>query len=198
MALCSQTLSGDLRVTATQGGSWLVSIDGTPTFNIGNGSKVVTADGDIPANEPGVAQTATELYYFNGTTLVRARQSPCLNNSLLQWFVVDIVTATTIEIVNGAGVGNHVYVCGVFLGPTGGAQNLTLVEDDTDGCASPTAGIFGGVTAAEGWNMAANGGTNISGGSIAAGRTSTTNRFVCLISSAAQQVSGTIVYAIAP
>ena len=113
-------------------------------------------------------------------------------------YVVDIVTAATTELINGAGAANNVYICGVFLGPTGGATNVTLVEDDTDNCASPTAGMFGGVTAAEGWNMAANGGTNIGTGAATVSKTTALNRFVCLISSAATQVSGTIVYALAP
>jgi hypothetical protein len=112
--------------------------------------------------------------------------------------VVDIVTAATTELINGAGASNNVYICGVFLGPTAGAQNLTLVEDDSDNCASPTAGLFGGVTAGEGWNMAANGGTNIGNGGFTVGKTTAANRYVCLISSAAQQVSGTIVYVLAP
>jgi hypothetical protein len=111
---------------------------------------------------------------------------------------IDIVTATTTEIINGSGASTKAYICGVFLGPTSGAQNVTMVEDDTDGCGSPTAGMFGGVTAGEGWNMAANGGTNIGNGTGTVGVTAATNRYVCLITSAAQQVSGTVVYALAP
>lgn len=111
---------------------------------------------------------------------------------------INVSTAATTELINGTGGGNYAYICGVFLGPTAGAQNATLVEDDTDNCASPTAGIFGGTSAGSGWNFAANGGTNIGNGAGTVARTAATNVYVCLITSAAVQISGTVVYALAP
>lgn len=111
---------------------------------------------------------------------------------------IDIVTATTTEVVGTAsGVGNSVYICSITL-VTAAANNVALVEDDTDACATPTAGLAGGVTAAEGWNFAANGGISAVGGNAFVAKTAGTNVFVCLITSAATQLSGTIVYAIAP
>lgn len=110
---------------------------------------------------------------------------------------IDIVTATTTELVNGAGASNHVYICSVNL-VTAAANNVALVEDDTDACASPSAGMAGGVTAAEGWNLAANGGLTLGNGQGSVARTATTNSYVCLITSAAVQLSGTVVYALAP
>lgn len=113
-------------------------------------------------------------------------------------FVINISTATTTEAINGAGAANNVYICSVAIGPTAGVQNIALVEDDTDNCASPTAGLAGGTTAASGWNIAANGGTNFGGGNSTVAQTTGLNRYVCFISSASQQASGTMTYVLAP
>jgi hypothetical protein len=56
----------------------------------------------------------------------------------------------------------------------------------------------GGTTAAEGWNFAANGGLTQGDGSSAIMRTSTANRSICIITSAAVQLSGVITYVTAP
>jgi hypothetical protein len=112
-------------------------------------------------------------------------------------YPVDIVTAATTELINGAGSGNYVYVCSVNL-VTAGANNVALVEDDTDGCASITAGMAGGTTAGEGWNLAANGGLTLGNGAGTVMKSAGTNRYVCLVTSANVQLSGTITYALAP
>lgn len=146
-----------------------------------------------PVNEDDDAAVRVDC---NTRALYMRTTDPC--SGVKQVFVINIATATTTEAINGAGAGLNVYVCGIFIGPTAGAQNIALVEDDTDNCVSPTAGLMGGVTAASGWNIAANGGTNISGGQSTVAKTTGTNRFVCFISSAAQQTSGTMTYVLAP
>ena len=80
------------------------------------------------------------------------------------------------------------YICSINL-VAGGAQNVAIVEDDTDTCGSPTAGLNGGVTAGEGWNFAANGGIALGDGSSTVMKTSTANRYFCIITSAAAQLS---------
>jgi hypothetical protein len=132
----------------------------------------------------------------NGLLWTRT-MDPCMGGATKVTVPIDIATATTTELINGTGASLKAYVCGLFLGPTAGAQNIALIEDDTDACASPTAGLMGGVTASEGFNIAANGGTNIGNGAGTVA-ISTANRYVCLITSAAQQVSGTFVYVLAP
>ncbi len=112
---------------------------------------------------------------------------------------IDIVTAATTEITPSlAGASNHYYVCSINLGPTGGAQNVALVDDDSDGCGSVTSGVAGGTTAGEGWNAAANGGIAFGNGGSSIARTNGTNRVLCLVTSAAQQVSGVITVVAAP
>ena len=73
-----------------------------------------------------------------------------------------------------------------------------IVDDDSDNCASVTSGIFGGVTAAEGWNFAANGGLTLGNGSSTIGKTVGTNRVICAVTSAAVQLSGSITVVAAP
>lgn len=110
---------------------------------------------------------------------------------------INIATATTTELV-AASASNFVYVCSLNIGPTAGAQNIALIEDDTAACASPTAGLAGGTTAASGWNIAANGGLTFGNGLGMIAKTAAANRYVCLISSAAVQTSGVLTYALAP
>lgn len=132
----------------------------------------------------------------DSTGALWTRQPDPCSSSAKAYFPVDIVTATTTEIVN-ASASNYIYICSINL-VTGGANNVTIVEDDTDACASPTAGIFGGVTAAEGWNFGANGGLTLGSGVGTVGRSGTVNRYICFITSAAVQLSGQVVYVLAP
>jgi len=113
-------------------------------------------------------------------------------------YAVDIVTATTTLIVTGV-ANRHVRICSINL-VTAAANNVALVAGTGATCATSTAGINGGVTAAEGWNLAANGGiaqggglgeimsTKVSGGA--------TGDSICIITSAATQLSGTLSVAI--
>lgn len=138
---------------------------------------------------------ATVLVNEAGTPYTFSTDDPCTSGTKVQ-YVVDIVTAATTEIAN-ASASNKLYICAVNL-VAGGAQNVAIVEDDTDACATPTAGLNGGVTADEGWNFAANGGIALPNTGFAHMETSVVNRYVCIITSAAQQLSGTIKYVLAP
>lgn len=109
---------------------------------------------------------------------------------------VSISTATTTQLA-AADASNKIYVCSVNL-MGAAADNVALVEGDTAACASPTAGMAGGTTAATGWNMGANGGLTLGNGLGTVAKSASTNRYVCLITSAATQLSGTVMYALAP
>jgi hypothetical protein len=116
-----------------------------------------------------------------------------------QFFPIDIVTAATTEITPSlAGASTHYYICALSL-VTALANNVAVVDDNTDGCGSVTAGIFGGFgSAAEGWNFAANTGIALGSGSGTVGRTTTANAVICIITSAATQLSGQMVVVAAP
>lgn len=106
------------------------------------------------------------------------------------WAPVDIVTATTTLVITGVS-GRHVYITSINL-MSAGANNVAIVSGTGATCATSTAGMAGGTTAAEGWNFAANGGLTHGSGVGAVMRTETTGDSVCIITSAANQLSGTI------
>ncbi len=111
------------------------------------------------------------------------------------------MTATTTLAITGVS-GRHVYICSINL-VTAAANNVALIAGTTTStpCDTSAAGLNGGTTAAEGWNFAANGG--IAQGSGLGAIISTngptgaaTGDNVCIVTSAATQLSGTISYAI--
>ena len=121
---------------------------------------------------------------------------PCSGTKVAAPF--SISSATTTQLVAASG-GNKLYVCSINIGPIGNtANNVALVEDDTSNCASPSAGMAGGTTAASGWNIAANGGLGFGGSNASIAVTVATNRYVCLITSSASQTSGVMMYVLAP
>ena len=111
---------------------------------------------------------------------------------------INVSTATTTELTPSlSGSGNKYYVCS-FVIVTAGANNIALVDDDTDNCASVTSGLAGGTTAATGFNLAANGGLVIGNGAGSVFQTNGTNRVLCLITSATTQASGNMQVVAAP
>lgn len=125
---------------------------------------------------------------------------PC-SGTAKSYLPVSISTATTTEITPSlAGASTHYYICSINL-ITAAANNVLVADDDTDNCASPTTGIFGSdgtPAASEGWNFAANGGIVLGSGASSIGRTQGTNRVICILTSAATQLSGMIVVVAAP
>jgi hypothetical protein len=122
---------------------------------------------------------------------------PC-SGTAKAYNVVNISTATTTEITGSlAGASNHYYICAINL-VTDAANDVALVDDDSDGCGTVTSGLAGGTTAASGWNFGAAGGLTMGNGGSSVLRTGGTNRVLCLVTSAATQLSGTIVTAAAP
>lgn len=111
---------------------------------------------------------------------------------------ISIATATTTELTSAlAGASTNYYVCSINL-VAAAAQTLALADDDTDNCASVTAGMAGGTTAAAGWSFGANGGIVLGNGSSTVLKTNGTNRVICAVTGQAAQISGTIVVVAAP
>ena len=126
--------------------------------------------------------------------LVTRFRDPC---SGVKTFVpIDIVTATTVELANAV-ASEFFYICSIDL-HTNAANNVVIAEDDTDGCGSITAGVTGGVTAAEGYNFGANGGRTVGNGLGSIAKTTTAARYLCILTSAATQLSGSIGFVSAP
>lgn len=153
-----------------------------------------TDDGTIAGSQ--VPNLTLNLgYKYDGSNWKRSGYDPCDGSKTV--VPINIATATTTQLV-AADVSNKIYVCSIQLGPTAGAQNAALIEDDTAACATPTAGLAGGTTAASGWNFPANGGLTLGTGGFTVTKTAATNRYVCLITSAAQQISGVMTYVLYP
>jgi hypothetical protein len=159
-------------------------------------STVDTEDASIAAGQSNISPVVPLTYYYNGTAWVRSTGDPC-TYAVKTYYPVDIVTIATTEVINGAGASNYIYICSVNL-VTAAANNVAIVEDDTDACASITAGLNGGTTAGEGWNFAANGGIALGNGGSTVMKSAGTNRYLCIVTSAAVQLSGTIAYVAAP
>jgi hypothetical protein len=121
---------------------------------------------------------------------------PC--SSVAKTFLpFSITTATTTEITPSlAGASTNYYVCSLVL-VTNATNIVTLVDDDSDGCGSPTSGLSGGTTTA-GWTLAANGGLTFGNGMGSVFKTAGTNRVICLVTSATTQLSGTMTVVAAP
>lgn len=161
----------------------------------GNLSMAGSVRRDTAATSAGTAgDNATVNTDANG--LVWARNADPCSALTKTYFPVDIVTATTTEIANAV-ASQYYYVCAVQL-VSAGTNNVAIVEDDTDACASPTAGINGGVTAGEGYNLTAQTGISQGDGNGSIMRTAAQNRYICIITSAAVQLSGHVVVVAAP
>ena len=155
----------------------------------------VEVSASIGTTAAAVPASAVQVGGTDGTNLTVPYIDPCQREARTT-YVVDIVTATTTEIANQV-ASEFFWLCSVHLF-TAGINNVAIVEDDTNDCASPTAGLNGGVTAAEGYNFIANQGIVVGTGEFYIMRTATANRYLCIITSAAVQLSGTITLVSAP
>ncbi|UOF78508.1 glycoprotein repeat domain-containing protein [Caudoviricetes sp.] len=107
---------------------------------------------------------------------------------------VNVSTATTTLLITGV-TGRHVRISSLSL-VTAAANNVALISGTGATCGTGTAGMNGGTTAASGWNFAANGGITQGSGLGTINQTVATGDSVCIVTSAATQLSGRIAYAI--
>jgi hypothetical protein len=106
---------------------------------------------------------------------------------------INMSTATTTQIIPISGTGGRTYICSYDL-VVAGANNVTIISGSGTNCASNQAALIGGTTAASGYNFAANGGIAKGSGLGMILKTTTTNNEVCIVTSAAVQLSGSISY----
>lgn len=163
----------------------------------GTGPMVLSVRRDVAASS---ASTTGDNATFNtdGTGLLWTRTvDPCTSGAKT-FFPINISTATTTEITPSlAGASTNYYVCSLVL-VTNAANNVAIADDDTDNCVSVTSGMAGGTTAATGFVLAANGGLTLGNGAGAVMKTGGANRVICIVTSAATQLSGTMSVVAAP
>lgn len=107
---------------------------------------------------------------------------------------ISITSATTTLLVTGVS-GRHVRITHLDL-LTAIANNVALISGTGATCGTGTAGITGGTTAANGYNFAANGGIAMGSGLGIVAMTQATGDSVCVVTSAAGPLAGSITYAI--
>lgn len=107
---------------------------------------------------------------------------------------INVSTATTTLLVTGVS-GRHVRISALNL-VTAGANNVALISGTGATCGTGTTGMNGGTTAASGWNFPDNGGIAQGSGIGTINRTNATGDSVCIVTSAATQLSGRLAYAI--
>lgn len=184
---------------------------GTAAANLGKSEDAAHASGDTGVAilsrriDAAASSAGTDADYATVNTdangLLWTRMADPCSALAKSYLPISISTATTTEITPSlAGASTHYYVCSINL-VTAAANNVLVADDDSDGCGSPTSGIFGSdgtPEAGEGWNFAANGGIVLGSGSSSIGRTGGTNRVICILTSAATQLSGMMVVVAAP
>jgi hypothetical protein len=106
------------------------------------------------------------------------------------------LTANT-QIITGTS-GEKIHICFANL-VAAAATNVAIVEGTGTTCGTSTVafpGTSGGATAATGWNFSANGGIVIGNGGFAVANEAVAADNVCILVSAANQVSGAISYVV--
>jgi hypothetical protein len=97
------------------------------------------------------------------------------------------------QLITGTAAKNT-YICFLQFSLSSVADNIALVEGTGSVCATGTAGMAGGATAATGWNLLANGSVTSGDGGFWVFKTATTGDNVCLLASSAAQNSGMVTY----
>jgi len=115
----------------------------------------------------------------------------CAGRSLANTTDTNISVTANTQLITGTAA-ERLHICHVDLVATGGAINVALVEGTGATCGTGTAGLFGGATAATGWGLAAQGGIVLGDGRRVIRRTAVDGDNLCILVSAATQVSGVI------
>jgi hypothetical protein len=162
-------------------------VSGTVTSDLkGNaGAAVDQAVGStVPAN-------AVMAGYTDGTNTQFAYLDPCQRGAKT-YTVISQASSSATTLVAGTS-SKKTYVCSIFISPLAAAVNISIVEGTGTNCSSVSAGLFGGTTAANGANIALNGGFVYGTGASAIGVTATAADNLCILDSSSGQVSGNIV-----
>jgi len=155
--------------------------------SVGQGSGQ-TVNGAVQGTNPGVAAGANQTISVQTPSL-----DPCQTQAH-RYTTINISTAANTKIVTGT-ASKKTYVCHLFLFAAG-TDNVGIVDGTGTNCATGPVGVIGGATAAAGINLAANQGWIDGNGAGAVAATATNADDLCLITSAAVQLSGVVVTAV--
>lgn len=163
----------------------------TGTGAVGTGAQRVAVGTDtatIAGSAPSTVLQQNSAQYAG--TAVAA--NPCLTGTISY---IPISQATSTQVASLGGSSKKNYICAINL-VGADAENISVVEGTGTVCATTTAAIIGGTTAANGWNFAANSGISQGNGAapVAAGALTSLNN-VCVFQSGTGRVAGSIVLA---
>ena len=112
----------------------------------------------------------------------------CTGNT---WTYYPVNVAANTKIASGSS-GKYFWICAAAFPPQAGAVNVNLTEGTGTVCATSTAGLLGGATAALGANIVINGGFMMPPAMRAWAKTATSGDDLCIYTSAS--VNGVIAY----
>ncbi len=163
----------------------------------GTGSQRVTLASDN-SNAPGIGASATGSAVPSAARYIAgagsgAAGAPNLTGAIFcdNWTNINQVAGA--QLITGA-ASKQTHICNLFIF-SATAQNVALVEGTGVVCATGTAGLMGGATAATGQNLAANQGFVLPASTVPWRKTATAADNVCLLQSGTGQVSGVIAWA---
>lgn len=174
------------------------SVAGTATATAASGVQKVgmvgNAGGAVDAATAAAAPAnALQVGVNVGGNLQALVGDPCQVNAHA-FARIDIASAATSVLVTGTSA-KKTYICGMMLF-SAGTTNVGIVEGSGSTCGTSTLGLIGGNTAAKGPNLTAQAGFQAGSGAYAIATTTVNANDICLINSAAIQVSGYIVTAV--
>lgn len=192
VTVASDNTAFSVNSSATQSGTWTVqpgNTANTTAWKVDGSAVTQPVSGTVTDNQ-GTANTAANGWPVKPTDGTNsALIDPC--QSVAKNYKPISLTANT-QIITGTAA-KQTYFCHIDL-LAGAADNVAIIEGTGTTCATGPAGIFGGATAATGWNFAANGGIVAGDGQSAVGATATAADNVCVFVSGAAQLSGMIVW----
>lgn len=162
--------------------------------SMGNGASGTGVQRVVIANDSsavaGKGEGATGAAVPSGAVYMAGQGTANLTGiTVCDSFTTVSLTANT-QLISGT-ASQHVRICSINL-VAAAATNVALVSGTGTVCATGIAGIAGGSTASTGWNFAANGGIAQGSGLGVIMRTAASGDNVCLLVSAANQISGVI------
>lgn len=153
-----------------------------------NNTHAVTQSGTWTVQPGNTANTTAWLVKLNDGTNSFVLD-PCQTNTK-SVAVINMSTATTTRFIAPTSAKKN-YICSIVL-ITNAANNVVLEEGTGGTCGTGTAGMSGDTTT--GWALAANGGFTVGNGAATVFQTAGTNVDTCFKTSAATQLSGTVMY----
>lgn len=167
-----------------------VAVSNFPTTST---SQVIIQQGALATTSPLKVQLTNSL----GQVIDPRLTTPLIQDycSGAKQFAPISVTANT-----RLGIGRNAFkviICSISIFTTA-AENISIVEGFGATCATTTLGVMGGATAANGYNFAANQGSNLGGSGNAVAGAANYGSDICLFKSGAGVVSGVMAYAYQP